>query len=364
VTAEEVEAELITSGTPPVEEEASGGEGGGEEGGGGVPSEIDAVDKGPIGLGETVEETLAENERHAWTFRGGPTTIDIVLSSGEDLDGVLELYGPDNQLINSADGTYTGEDEQLLAIEIPDDKDYTIVARDYFNDGGSYTLTVTEAEGTGESGSNNIFIFADDDGTALTSGFTSAETLAAFLSPDYQVTTWVSTLDGPLQENSLSGYDLVIWDSGDYRDEEGFVGEDTAIVIDYLDAGGDIFITGASPTIFGPIELASLADLEVAGDDPILLDGLTAGDVIPLDQTYDAALPDLLGGSPEEDTVGFFLRGPSSEGSGNVVGIAIRDATLNNQKTVMLMLPFVALPVDIQEIVIGNIMEWFGFSSS
>lgn len=360
VAHEVVEAELQSGGIPDAAEspEVEVPSGAGE----GAAAELDAVNQGVIEIGQSVEGTLAENEKHAWTFNGGPATIDIVVESSDDLDAVLELYDPGNELIDSSDTNFTGQNEQLVGVEIPDDGDYTIIVRDFFDDGGTYTLTVSAGERGEESENQSIFIFADDDGVPLTTGFTSAEALATLLGSDYEVTVWESIVDGPLQEDTLAGYRLVIWDSGDYQTEAGLLDEDTAVVLDYLEGGGDIFITGVAPALLGNLELAPLSDLEVAGDDPVLLDGLVVGDVIELDQTYDAILSELLSENTEEGAVAFLLRGPQSEGSGNVVGLAATENVSYNQKTVILLAPFVALPPDIQEILLRNIVTWFGLS--
>ncbi len=148
VADEAVEYELDTSGTPPPGEtepppESEPGEG---DIGGGIGSGLDsAVPQGTISVGETISGTLAEEESHAWTFSEGPATIDAVLS-GEELDGVVEIYGPDGELLLVVDNGVTGEDEVLESFEVPDDGEYTAVIRDFFFRAADYTLTVTLAE--------------------------------------------------------------------------------------------------------------------------------------------------------------------------------------------------------------------------
>ena len=110
VLDEAVEAELDSRGpadalaaeeepAPEGEEEDEGGDGSGGVGGG-VGAE--AVLQGTISIGETITDTLAEGEAHAWHFNEGPTTIDITLS-GEEIDGVLILLDPDGEPILTAD---------------------------------------------------------------------------------------------------------------------------------------------------------------------------------------------------------------------------------------------------------------------
>jgi hypothetical protein len=148
---ETVEYELDSSGVPPEPEPIEDEEpdpGDGEDGEfdpfapGGL---ADAILQGPIALGESVSGFLAEGENHAWTFNEGPATIDVVLS-GVDLDGVLEIYGPDGEQLFVVDNGLTGEDEVLQAFEVPDDSEYTAVVRDFFGRAVDYTLTVTLSE--------------------------------------------------------------------------------------------------------------------------------------------------------------------------------------------------------------------------
>lgn len=385
IADEEVEAELLTGGQPESEEdeesddeEASDEETDDEseedeedEGQTESDTDLDAENQGTITLDETVEGELQESESHAWTFSDGPVVIDIILEGGESLDAVLELYDPDNNFITSSDSTFTGETEEIIGAEIGDDGDYTIVIRDFYDDGGTYSLTVQESdvapgeddeeEDDEESSSGeieNIFIFIDDDGEPISTGFTSADAFIDLLGSDYEITTWVSSVDGPLEEDTLEGTDLLIWDSGDYREEDSFFSDDIFIILNFLDSGVPVFINGSSPALLSDAELAPLADLEIAGDDEILLDGLTSGDVIELNDVYDVVLSDTLVDETEEGSTPFFLRGPNSDAVGQVIGIATID-DFTEQRSVLLLVPFVGLPEDIQELWLTNLMTWF-----
>ena len=381
ILAEEVEAELDTGGTPesldadePEAEEDEAIEDDddfSEEDETSSDSEApEGISQGSIGLDETVEATLATDEAHLWTFSDGPAIVDIVLEGSESMDAVLELYDPDNELLDSADSTFSGGIEELLGVEV-DSGDYTIRVRDFFNEGGDYSLAVTlvaesdseeegeeeEEETTGETG---IFIFGDDDGEALSSGFTSVDALADLLSADHDITIWRTSEDGPLQEDTLDGYSLIIWDSGDYRNEDGFFDEDTVIVFEKLDEGGNIIIMGSSPTLFSALELVPVADIEVASDDPVLLDGFSAGDVIELDATYDVVLFDDFAGDIEENDTILFVRGPGSEESGSIVGVATTEDEFNDTRAAFLLFPFTSVPEDVQEALLSNLIAWFG----
>ena len=58
------------------------------------------------------------------------------------MDGVLEVYDPEGELLVFGDSGFTGEEERLVNVNIPTDGEYLIVVRDFFGDGGSYTLSV------------------------------------------------------------------------------------------------------------------------------------------------------------------------------------------------------------------------------
>ncbi|MCB8982223.1 MAG: hypothetical protein H6659_00180 [Ardenticatenaceae bacterium] len=365
VADEPVEAELLTAQisapTTPGGETPAGGGGGG----GGQPvADLGAEVQGPIALGETVEGTLEAGVSHAWVFSDGPAVIDITVTADEDLDATVELYDPDNVLLDQQDAAFAGETEELRGIDIPDDGDYTIVVRDFFDDGGSYTLAVAEGELSEASppSGEGIFLFVQDDGDPLNGGVSSGDALLALLQPQFEVTAWTTSVDGTLQEGDLDGYALVVWDTGDYQIQDGFFDDNTAVILNYLDSGGSLLVTGSAPPLFGDLPLTPITDVEVSGDDPILIDGFTSGDVFSLDQSYDAILPDLVGGTFDEASTAFFLRGPDSDTPGAVAGFAVYDQEFD-QRTVFIMFPFVSLPEDVQATLLNNIVTWFGLSS-
>ncbi len=147
VPGEPVEAELISSGEPPGPPMEEGPLPLEEGDLGGFDPGADFVLQGSISVGQTVTGTLAEGESHAWIFTEGSATVDIYLW-GEELDGVLSVFGPENELLFTADNGVTGDEEQLLAIEIPDAQPYAIVVRDFFGNNSSYSLTVLTSTGS------------------------------------------------------------------------------------------------------------------------------------------------------------------------------------------------------------------------
>ncbi len=363
VADEAVEAELITSGGIEAEAEAEDSAGDDDEAIEPGP-EIEATAMGSISLGETVSDVeISEEESQAWTFSDGPVFIDILLETNEELDGVLEIYDPNNLLIASSDNGLTGEPETLTGIEIEDNGDYTIVVRDFYGVAGTYSLSVVEGEDSGGKTAviQSIFLFIDDNGEPIGGeSFNSLETFLSLLQSDYDVTTWVSSLDGPLDIDTVEAHDLIIWDSGNYINPEGFFDEDTNTIFTSLENGGRILATGSAPSIFGDVPLSEIADAVFTGDDPILLENLSAGDTFALDQPYQAIISDDYIDSFDPNTISFLVRGPASENEDTIAAFAVKEEELD-QQTLFILFPFDGLPDEIEPILMENILNWFAF---
>ncbi|MEZ4511918.1 MAG: hypothetical protein R3C62_08580 [Chloroflexota bacterium] len=314
----------------------------------------ETVDQGEIGLGETKTAVLQTAEIHSWVYSQGPGFIDISVESA-DFDAILEILDPSGQTLDYSDRGFTGDGEQLTGVEIPDADDYTILVSAYGDGSGSYTLTVSEGEPRTGANINTILLFGDDNGESLAGGNLSVEQLATLLGGSYQVTTWVASQDGALTEEALAGQDLLIWDSGDYRQSDGFADPSVEVIFQYLDGGGHMVVMGASPPLFGAIDLAPLADVELIGDDPLLTNGFTPGEVIELTQTIDAAASEMLEPSANEHL--FLQRGPGSDQPGGPVALAALDEFGGN-RTVFLLLPFFALPETVQPLLLDNMIGW------
>jgi len=140
VANEPVEYALVTSG--PADEPTTES----EQPNGSQADSPEPTDKGAIELGQTKTAELAAGEIHAWTFRDGPATIDITVDPDADMDAVLELYAPDGTLMANLDSAFAGGVEEMRAVEIPDDRPYFIIVRDFFNNGGHYQLSVAAGE--------------------------------------------------------------------------------------------------------------------------------------------------------------------------------------------------------------------------
>ncbi|UCG24003.1 MAG: hypothetical protein JSW55_18035 [Chloroflexota bacterium] len=261
VADEIVEAELVTSdlpeeeptaATPPSEEPAPEEPEPEATPAGPGASDLDAEILGPIFLGDSIDETLDEDQAHGWLFAGGPAVVNIILQAGDDMDGVLELYDADGGLLAAADSAFEGEEERLDLIDFEAEQVYTIVVRDFFNDGGSYTLNlvaVTPEElgavdqgdlaagepvsGALAEGETHAWAFAVDlpaEATIVLASGPELDGLFILFGPDGAVLEIVDeTLTG--DEEQLTAYSL----------EE--LGEYTIVVGEYADGGGDYTLT-------------------------------------------------------------------------------------------------------------------------
>ena len=354
VDDEPVEYELVTTGpadAPPAPTEDT------DRPDDGQPAAGETTDKGAIALGQTKSAELAADEAHAWTFSDGPATIDITVDPDTDLDAVVELYDPDGTLLANTDSAFAGGVEEMRGIAIPDDGDYRIVIRDFFNDGGNYELTVAAGQpGEDEAATpgNRIFIFIDDDGEPLAGGFTSAALMAAELGGEYEVTSWSAADDGPLPSDALQDIDVFIWESGDYRAAEAPPAEELSAILAYVDAGGDLLVSGLSPAILGEIDTAPLGAARVVANDPLLSEGFSDGQPLAFDQPYPVAVPAADDAGMDEYL--FLTRGPTADEAGAAVGGG--EVAANDQRTIFLLAPLAGLPEEDGARLLNNIMAW------
>lgn len=363
---ETVETQLDLTGpvertpTRPGEEEGTG-----EPRAGAYIEAIDAVSMGTISLGQTRAADLAANEAHAWTFSGGPALITLTIETGEAVDAVLQVYDEDYELVVGVDDALAGEPETLAHLFVPGDTTYTIVVRAFFGNAGSYTLRL-EGEQTDEappveSVIASVLVFSDDDGDAQGDGRTGAGTIASLLEDlgEFTIHRWSAVDDGPLNEDTLAGYDLVVWASGDFRSTDQFE-DDSFLLTLYFATGGRLLITGATPSFLESpgLEFAELADLEVEDVDVPFLVGIEPGTIIALEEPATAALLSGLSIAEDDALTAVLLRGPESEEAGEAVAVAV-DNPDNDGLLFLLAAPFDALPRSAQEALLEGLVHWF-----
>ena len=197
-----------------------------------------------------------------------------------------------------------------------------------------------------------IFILAMDTGPDGV--LTSVYDLQSYLGATYNVTVWSLALDGPPAAENVTGYDLVIVDSGDYSfDFETF---DALNTLDGMDSTPTWFV-GAQPLF--ALETEPLVDVEAADFSHPILAGL---------ENASFALGDSLSGVPEQlfrpEDLDFssgngaviLARGPGNATPGGPVLFAADDGTA--PRAVIAALPWYRLPLDVQETLALNVVAW------
>ncbi len=105
---------------------------------------INLYDAGDLLYGETRQETLQENETHAWFFNGraGDEIMAEVTPLDNNLDLEIWLVNQDVQRLTAADELLAGQSEYLV-YTLPADSQYLLLVRDFFGEPGSYEINLT-----------------------------------------------------------------------------------------------------------------------------------------------------------------------------------------------------------------------------
>jgi hypothetical protein len=200
-----------------------------------------------------------------------------------------------------------------------------------------------------------ILIVALDEGEARYDAMTSADDYAAILGDRYPITTWSVAQDGPLDEEDLTGYDLVVWTAGDY--EQGLSEENSNLLFSMLLDGIPAILSGAY--LDDTEEQAIQRDIQVQDSAHPLALGFQAGDVIefistPSGEGYEVGVLDEV---QEEGSSIIFVRGPSSEESGIPSIVALED-TVTNFRLVYIAFPLYLLPEVAKAQLAQNAVSW------
>lgn len=101
---------------------------------------------GSINYGQGIQSDLLRNGQQVWTFTASAgKLVSIVLSPlDNDLDTILELFGPDGQQLLALDEGFSGDAEVVNGFEIPVTGEYSILVRSFAGNGGSYALALDE----------------------------------------------------------------------------------------------------------------------------------------------------------------------------------------------------------------------------
>ena len=316
--------------------------------------EGDETTGGVITFGETVAGTLEPGLTAIWTFTGqAEQVITIILQPDEESDVLLELQDADGVTLESTDSGLSGEEERIEGI-LPFAGSYQIVVKEFWDEGGSYELTLLEGGEGGVIGGSGVLIVSADTGTATLDGRTSADIYFNFLAPAYDVTLWTLSEDGEIDPEDMDGYQLVIWTSGDFQ------GGDDYALFDYLVYGGPLLVSGAHQVFYEGDEVAVLKDIEVSSSVSVLTSGFEPGEIIELSGEIETAIFE--SEEDEEGVTPLFLRGPASDYAGDLIAAGMEEDEFDSIHALIVGFPLYMLPDWAQAQFVDNAVEWFQVS--
>ncbi|MBN1579726.1 MAG: hypothetical protein JXA89_03415 [Anaerolineae bacterium] len=209
----------------------------------------------------------------------------------------------------------------------------------------------------------SILIVADDDGQGVYEWWTSAYKFEqAAYGAGYGALVWSTTLDGDVTLEQVQSYDAVIWCTGDFQEPEfNPETQDLDILLEYLDAGGRLILSGAFIGSPEDSETGLLLDIQVAQADHPLANGFEPGQIISLQRfTAESDYAPFVIQEPDTETI-IFVRGPGSEFAGEaVITVSIeQDASLiENGRALLFGFPIFLLPEPEGSQLAGNAVYW------
>jgi hypothetical protein len=105
---------------------------------------LNLYDAGDLAYGETRQETLQENETHAWFFSGraGDEIMADVAPLDNNLDLDVWLVDQNITRLMAVDALLAGQPEYLV-YTLPADGQYLLLVRDFFGEPGRYEINLT-----------------------------------------------------------------------------------------------------------------------------------------------------------------------------------------------------------------------------
>ena len=224
---------------------------------------------------------------------------------------------------------------------------------------GTSRMPADGEESTGEdteSPSGGVFIIEDD--YRPQGSRTGAAEFEAILSSKYNVTTWSVKQQGIPEYRDMLGYDVYIFDSGDYAADPDSI--DALLAIANIDTGG-IMLIGAQPVASAEGEYADIGDLRVV--DPLhpLASGFEAEEIIKLGPSESGvpAITMIVDESSLSDYSIIFERGPDSEETGSPAVLALSESYAGAElRLILATFAFYRLPETAQETFALNSVSW------
>jgi hypothetical protein len=158
---------------------------------------LDLDAEGELAYGDTQvnEVTTAAGDR--WTFEGSADDTISILMLGEGLeDTYLELYNPDEVMVAQDDDSGPGYSSMIRSYTLEEGGTYSIIARGYNNQVGTYSISLLEGE-AGAAG-----------GTSMEGELTYGQTVTDEVSSDFGDSWTFSGDEGDVVSIDTVGYSL------------------------------------------------------------------------------------------------------------------------------------------------------------
>ena len=125
----------------------------------GIEDEPQYTNAGVIRTGQAIESELPVNTQHIWTFDGAAGTLVSIIFSPRDnqMDAILNLFGPDGSRLVALDEGFSGDPEVISGFELPVTGAYAIRVSSFADNGGRYALSLEE----GGEATKNFFDAGD-----------------------------------------------------------------------------------------------------------------------------------------------------------------------------------------------------------
>lgn len=124
-----------------------------------IEDEPQYTNAGVIRPGQAIESELPVNTQHVWTFEGAAgSLVSIILSPRDNqMDAILNLFGPDGSRLVALDEGFSGDPEVISGFELPVTGAYAIRVSSFADNGGRYALSLEE----GGEATQNFFDAGD-----------------------------------------------------------------------------------------------------------------------------------------------------------------------------------------------------------
>ncbi|MCP4359930.1 MAG: hypothetical protein GY796_18130 [Chloroflexi bacterium] len=100
---------------------------------------------GQMQIGQTIQSDLPDEGQQLWRFNADAgALISLVLTPGDTLDAILDVYAPDGRALISLDEGFSGDAEVVSGLELPLTGEYTILVHSFSGNSGSYTLALDQ----------------------------------------------------------------------------------------------------------------------------------------------------------------------------------------------------------------------------